>query len=41
MTVARDGGGVERVLTVEGTPVARLSDLRIRVNQGLMEARKK
>jgi len=41
MTVARDGGGVERVLTVDGTPVARLSDLRIRVNQGLMEARKK
>ena len=41
MKVARDAGGVDRVLTLEGAPIARLSDLRSRVTRGLMEARKK
>lgn len=41
MKVARDAGGVDRVLTLDGASIARLSDLRTRVTQGLMEARKK
>ena len=41
MKVTRDAGGVERVLTIEGATVARLSDVRARVNQGLIEARRK
>jgi hypothetical protein len=41
MKVTRDAGGVDRVLTVEGASVARLSDVRARVNQGLIEARRK
>ena len=31
----------DRVLTIEGASVARLSDVRARVNQGLIEARRK
>ena len=41
MKVTRDAGGVDRVLTIEGASVARLSDVRARVNQGLIEARRK
>jgi len=41
MKVTRDAGGVDRVLTIEGATVARLSDVRARVNQGLIEARRK
>ena len=41
MKVTRDAGGVDRVLTLEGASVARLSDVRARVNQGLIEARRK
>ena len=41
MKVARDAGGVDRVMTLEGAPVARLSDLRARITLGLMEARKR
>jgi hypothetical protein len=41
MRVMRDGAGVDRVVTLEGAPVARLSDFRMRINGGLMEARKK
>jgi hypothetical protein len=41
MKVTRDAGGVERVLTIDGASVARLSDVRARVNQGLIEARRK
>jgi len=41
MKVTRDAGGVDRVLTIEGALVARLSDVRARVNQGLIEARRK
>ena len=41
MKVTRDAGGVDRVLSVEGASVARLSDVRARVNQGLIEARRK
>jgi len=41
MKVARDAGGVDRVLTLEGAPISRLSDLRGRVTLGLTEARKR
>jgi hypothetical protein len=41
MKVTRDAGGIDRVLTIEGAPVARLSDLRTRINQGLVAARRK
>jgi len=41
MKVSRDAGGIDRVLTLEGAPIARLSDLRIGVTQRLVEARKK
>ena len=41
MKVTRDAGGVDRVLTIDGASVARLSDVRARVNQGLIEARRK
>jgi len=41
MKVTRDAGGVDRALTIEGASVARLSDVRARVNQGLIEARRK
>ena len=41
MKVARDGGGIDRVMTLEGAPVTRLSDLRSRVMGGLIQARKK
>jgi hypothetical protein len=41
MKVARDGGGIDRVRTLAGAPVARLSDLRSRVMGGLIQARKK
>jgi hypothetical protein len=41
MKVTRDASGVDRVLTIEGASVARLSDVRARVNQGLIEARRK
>jgi hypothetical protein len=41
MKVTRDAGGVDRVLTIEGASVARLSAVRARVNQGLIEARRK
>ena len=41
MKVARDGNGVDRVLTLDGAQVARLSDFRSRVMGGLMQARKK
>ena len=41
MKVTRDAGGIDRVLTIEGASVARLSDVRARVNQGLVEARRK
>ena len=41
MKVTRDAGGVDRVLTIDGASVARLSDVRVRVNQGLIEARRK
>ena len=41
MQVTRDAAGVDRVLTIEGASVARLSDVRARVNQGLIEARRK
>jgi hypothetical protein len=40
MKVSRDAGGIDRVLTLEGAPIARLSDLRSRVTQRLVEARK-
>jgi hypothetical protein len=41
MKVTRDAAGIDRVLTIEGAQVARLSDLRARVTQGLIEARRK
>jgi hypothetical protein len=41
MKVSRDAGGIDRVLTLEGAPIARLSDLRSGVTQRLVEARKK
>jgi hypothetical protein len=41
MKVTRDAGGIDRVLTIEGAPVARLSDFRTRINQGLVGARRK
>ena len=41
MKVARDVNGIDRVTTLEGLSVARLSDLRARINGGLIEARKK
>ena len=40
MRVVQDGG-IDRVVTVEGAPVARLSDFRSRINGGLIQARKK
>lgn len=41
MKVARDANGVERVTTLEGAPVSRLSDFRARINGGLIGARRK
>jgi hypothetical protein len=41
MKVAPDVNGIDRVTTLEGLPVARLSDFRARINGGLIEARKK
>jgi hypothetical protein len=41
MKVARDANGVDRVLTLDGAQVARLSDFRSRVMGGLIQARKK
>ena len=41
MKVARDASGVDRVLTLDGAQVARLSDFRSRVMGGLIQARKK
>ena len=41
MKVTRDANGVDRVLTLDGAQVARLSDFRSRVMGGLMQARKK
>ena len=41
MKVTRDAAGIDRVLTLEGVPVSRLSDFRTRITQGLSEARKK
>ena len=41
MKVARDANGVDTVTTLEGAPVARLSDFRVRINSGLIQARRK
>ena len=41
MRVARDANGIERVLTLDGVQVSRLSEFRSRVNRGLIEARRK
>ena len=41
MQVTRDVNGVDRVLTLDGAQVGRLSDFRARVNGGLIQARKK
>ena len=41
MKVTRDAAGIDRVLTLEGAPISRLSDFRTRITQGLSEARKK
>ena len=41
MKIDRDVNGIERVLTLEGAAVGRLSEFRIRINQGLVEARRK
>ena len=41
MKIARDSNGIERVLTLDGVQVSRLSEFRTRVNRGLIEARRK
>jgi hypothetical protein len=41
MKISRDAAGVDRVLTIEGAPIARLVDLRARITNGLIEARKR
>jgi hypothetical protein len=41
MKVARDANGVDRVTTFEGAPLARLSDVRARIDNGLIQARRK
>lgn len=41
MKVTRDANGIDRVLSLEGAPIGRLSDFRARVNNGLLGARRK
>jgi hypothetical protein len=41
MKIARDADGVDRVTTLKGDPIARLSDFRARINSGLIQARRK
>ena len=41
LKVASDLNGVERVTTLAGAPMARLSDFRARIEGGLIRARKK